>query len=77
MVNMTSNNEKTMLLARNIAKYRKIKKLSQTKFALQLEISREHVAKIETGLRQPSLSLIFKIAQTLDIKEKDLFDFEN
>lgn len=73
---MTSENKKALLLARNIAKYRKQKKLSQTKIAMELEISREHIAKIETGARYPSLSLIFKIAETLGIREKDLFDFE-
>ncbi len=73
---MTSEDKKAILLARNIAKYRKQKKLSQTKFAMGLEISREHVAKIETGLRHPSLSLLFKIAETLGVKEKDLFNFE-
>ena len=73
---MASEDKKLMLLARNIAKYRKLKKLSQTKFAMEIEISREHLAKIETGGRHPSLLLLFKIAKTLGIQEKDLFDFE-
>ncbi len=72
---MTSNDKKMMLLAKNIARYRKLKKLSQTHLALKLGVSREHIAKIETGLRHPSLELILKIAAALDIKEKDLFEF--
>ena len=73
---MANKNEKLALFARNIAKYRKQKKLSQTKLAIELNISREHVAKIETGLWFPSLPLIIQIAEVLKIKVKDLFDFE-
>lgn len=71
---MTSVDDKTLMVAMNIAKYRKLKKLSQTKFGIMLGISREHIAKIETGLRHPSLGLLFKIAEVLNIEPKDLFE---
>lgn len=71
---MASADKKILVVARNIAKYRKLRKLSQTKFAIMLEISREHVAKIETGLRHPSLVLLFKISEVLNIETKSLFE---
>lgn len=39
-------------------------------------MSREHIAKIETAKRNPSLDLIFAIAEILEIKESDLFNFD-
>ena len=71
---MTSADDKTLIVAMNIAKYRKLKKLSQTKLGIMLGISREYIAKIETGLRHPSLGLLFKIAEVLNIEPKDLFE---
>ena len=63
-------------LGRNIAKYRKQLGLSQNKFAEILNISREHLANIEIGAKTPTMALFVKIAETLGVKEKDLFDFE-
>lgn len=73
---MANKNEKLTFIAKNIAKFRKQKKLSQTQLAIKLNISREHIAKIETGLRHPSLPLVIDIAETLNIETKDLFDFK-
>lgn len=43
--------------------------------AEKLDISREHLAKIETAKRTVSLDLLIKIAYELDTKVKDLIDF--
>ena len=67
---------KLLQLGKNIAKYRKAKGFSQNKLAEMLDISREHLAKIETSKRCISLPLLFKLSETLNIPEKDLFDFE-
>lgn len=69
-------NENFKKLGGKIAEYRKISKLTQTQFALKLEITREHLSHIEIGIKHPSLELIFLIAKTLNIETKDLFDFE-
>lgn len=70
---MTSEITKLALLGQNIKKFRKLKGLSQNAFGDLLNISREHVAKIETGRRFPSLQLIFKICAVLNIEEDELF----
>lgn len=72
---MTNKITKLKLLGKNFQKYRKQKGLSQNQLAELLEISREHLAKIETGKRGISLNLLFKFSEILEIKEKDFFDF--
>mgnify|MGYP002625723071 CR=1 FL=1 len=66
---------KNLQLGRNIFKFRKLKGLSQNQLAELLGISREHLAKIETAKRCVSLGLLFDIADTLEIKVKDFFEF--
>ena len=73
---MTNEATKLIALGKNIQKARKNKKLSQNELAELLDISREHLAKVETAKRCISLNLLFKLAETLKTKEKDLFDFE-
>ncbi len=72
---MNSKTTKILQLGRNIFKFRKEKRLSQNQLAEKLEISREHLAKIETGKRCVSLGLLIDIAEKLDIPVKDFFDF--
>ena len=62
-------------LGANIKKYRKISKLSQNLLAEKLDISREHLAKIETAKRFISLQLLFDMSEVLDVELKELFDF--
>ena len=72
---MTNKTTKLILLGKNIQKARKDKKLSQNALAELLDISREHLAKIETAKRTISLGLLFKICDVLEKSEKDLFNF--
>lgn len=73
---MIYDSEKLKKLGKNIAKFRKARHLSQFQFAEMLNISREHLAKIETAKRGISMSLLFNLSETLNIPEKDFFDFE-
>ena len=72
---MLTKDEKIKLIGRNSAKFRKEKGLTQNQLSEILDISREHLAKIETAKRGISLSLIFEISKALNVPEKDLFDF--
>ena len=49
--------------------------MSQNELAEKLDISREHLAKIETAKRTVSLDLLINIAEELETKVKDLIDF--
>lgn len=62
-------------LGLNIAYYRKIKGLSQSRLAEKLDISRTHMSRIETADCAVSLDIIFKICKALEIAPKQLFDF--
>ena len=73
---MTNKITKLKIFGKNIQRARKACGLSQNTLAEMLDISREHLAKVETAKRGLSLDLIFRIADVLHIKEKDLFDFE-
>jgi len=72
---MTNEATKLILLGKNIKQARKKKNFSQNKLAELLDISREHLAKIETAKRTLSLGLLFKICDVLKITEQELFDF--
>ncbi len=71
------NNKTTKIynLGRKIFARRKELGLSQNTLAERLDISREHLAKIETAKRTVSLDLLIDIAEALDIKVKELIDF--
>ena len=63
-------------LGKNIKKYRKEKHLSQNKLAEMVDLSREHLACIETGKEFISLRKLFLIADTLEVSLVKLIDFE-
>lgn len=72
---MTNETTKLIKLGKNICKFRKAKGYSQNELAEIVDISREHLAKLETAKRRISLKLLFKIADALEITEKELLDF--
>ena len=74
---MTIQATKLKLLANNIKKFRKLKGLSQNRLAELLNISREHLAKVETTKRSISLNLLFKLSDVLNVTLQDLFTFED
>ena len=63
-------------LGKNIKKYRKLKNLSQNQLAEKVDLSREHLACIETGKEFISLRKLFLIADILEVPVKNLIDFE-
>ena len=72
---MNNKTTKILQLGRNIFAKRKEKGLSQNQLAEKLDISREHLAKIETAKRCISLGLLIDVADKLDVQVKDLIDF--
>lgn len=72
---MTNETTKLKILGRNIFNARKAKGLSQNQIAEILDISREHIAKLETGKRRISLKLLFTLSEVLEISESELLNF--
>lgn len=72
---MTNKTTKLIKLGRNIKSARMVRKLSQNQLAEILDISREHLAKIETAKRTISLGLLFELSDKLGVSESKLLDF--
>jgi XRE family transcriptional regulator, regulator of sulfur utilization len=58
---------------RAIRELREERGISQETFALQCDIDRSHYSGMERGERNPSLSMILKIAATLDVSTCEVF----
>ncbi len=65
------------LLGRRIQELRKSKSMKQDELAEIINIATRNLSNIETGRCFPSPENIEKIANALNCKIKDLFDFEH
>ena len=74
---MTNETTKLNKLGRNIFYARKAKGISQNQLAEMLDISREHLAKLETGKRRISLKLLFVMSEILEVSESKLLEFDS
>ena len=75
-VDMFNMEEKRKILGNNIANYRKQKQISQNELAELVDVSREHIAKVETARRNMSMNLFFNISSALNVPEYKFFIFE-
>ncbi len=57
----------------NIRKYRKQKKLKQIELAIEVGIDRSYLSEIENGRTNPSVSVLYAIADALKIDIAELF----
>ncbi len=48
--------------------FRKEKGWSQEELAARLDVSRSHIGRLETGKKQPSLKMLFRLADALEIQ---------
>jgi len=62
-------------LKKQITKLRKEKGLTKEKLAYGVGMSKGTISKIENGCRDIKFSTLYKIAESLDIKIKELVDF--
>ena len=64
-----------VLFGRKIREYRKRKNLTQAQLAELVNVDNKHISCIESGKNFPSADLIDRLAITLDVEPKDLFEF--
>lgn len=64
-------------LGKRIQEIRKSKNLTQEKLAEMIGIDTPNLSNIERGKRFVSSDTLEKIIKSLNVKEKDLFDFEH
>ena len=65
------------LLGGNIVKKRKERGIKQKELSDLLDIDDGSLRRIESGRTNPTTMTLYNIASALEIKLKDLFDFEN
>ena len=66
-------NESTLnALANNVRRLRKLVGLSQEELAFQCEIDRTYISKVERGVANPSLLILARIAEVLDVSIEEL-----
>ena len=60
------------VFAKILRELRKEKSLSQEKLAEQCDLHDRYISFLERGLRQPSITTIFKIANALEIPPSEI-----
>lgn len=68
---LITNND--IALGKRIRKFRKRSGLTQEKLAEKVNVSVTHIGLVETGKRRVSLKTLYKIANALGVKIKDIF----
>lgn len=63
------------LFGRKIKEYRKKKNLTQAQLAELANVDDKHISCIESGKNFPSADLIERLAVSLEVEPKDLFEF--
>lgn len=61
-------------LARNLRRLREAKGWSQEDYADRADIHRTYVSDIERGQRNPTITVVEKLAKPFDLKAGDLLD---
>ena len=64
-------------LRENLRKIRTEKGLTQEYISLESGISRSHIAMIEAGKRDVTISTLFKISRALNVTINKIFEFDN
>lgn len=63
------------LFGRKIKEFRKKKNLTQAQLAEFVNVDNKHISCIESGKSFPSADLIERLATSLEVEPKDLFEF--
>ena len=71
----TKTTKRDLRLGRKLYKVRKEKGLTQERLAEKVGVSTTWIGYIETGYKRPNLKMIYKIANALSVKVKDIFPF--
>ncbi len=66
---------RNQILGNKIKALRTEQGLSQRKFALMIDTYHAHIGQIERGQISPTVDLLCRIADGLDVPVKDLIDF--
>ncbi len=63
-----------LIIARNVRRLRVLRNISQEALAVDADIDRTYVSRIERGLENPSVGIVEQIAKALKTDIRELFD---
>ena len=64
-------------LGKNIRKIRTEKHITQESLSLEANVSRSHIAMIEAGKRDITISTLFQISRALNVNLREIFSFDD
>lgn len=67
----------TQYIGQRIKKIREEKKWTQTQLSKELDVSITHLSLVESGKKSPSLNLVLKIADILEVDPGDLISVKD
>ena len=72
---MESNAESDFLdkVAKRLAQLRRSKNLTQEQLAAKSGLDRVAIANIETGVRRPTVTTIYRLTQSMGVTAEDIF----
>ena len=73
---MSIKDERLILLGQKIKQLRKSKKVSQLNLSIKLDITREHLSKLERGVAYPSVKILFSILDALNLDINNIFNIK-
>ena len=73
---MSTKDERLILLGQKIKQLRKSKKVSQLNLSIKLDITREHLSKLERGVAYPSVKILFSILDALNLDINNIFNIK-
>ena len=73
---MSTKDERLILLGQKIKQLRKSKKVSQLNLSIKLDITREHLSKLERGVAYPSVKILFAILDALNLDINNIFNIK-
>jgi len=65
------------LLGTRVYELRRRLILTQAQFAERVGVSNDTISRIERGIRSPSFDVLERLAKTLDVEVRELFNFSN
>jgi transcriptional regulator with XRE-family HTH domain len=75
-VNKKADKELRLAFGLQVKKLRLAKGFSMRGFANEADIEYSQVVRIENGIISPTITTVYKIAESLNVSLKDLFDFK-
>lgn len=74
MANVKSSHAELVALGKKVRDLRRTMNLSQEEFSVKAGLHRTYISDLESGLRNPTVTTLSKIAKALHVDLKDLWD---